>query len=99
MKNIQTISKMTLQQVLYTSNSCCQHCSIATSLPIYCPKVLEVLEVVGLSKYKDTFQKECISGDILCLLTQEVLQEELHMHSDDCNLLLNLVAGNINVST
>ena len=57
-----------------------------------------MLENVGLSKYKDVFQKEHISGDVFCLLTHKMLQENLHVHLEDCKLLMNLVAGNVNVS-
>lgn len=66
---------------------------------VYEFKILQVLEDLGLSKYRDLFQKESISGDILCHLTEEVFREELFIPKEDCNLLLNLTSGGINVSS
>lgn len=61
-------------------------------------KVLQVLDSIGLSRCKDTFLKEQISGDILCLLTKDMMENDLHMQLEDCTTLLNLVAGEIDVS-
>lgn len=44
-------------------------------------QLLQFLEKVGMSQYKEVFQTECLTGDILVECDEETLQEDLGVHS------------------
>lgn len=43
--------------------------------------MLVVLDTLGLSSYKQTFQEQCITGEVLAECTDEVLHSELDITS------------------
>ena len=45
------------------------------------PAVIQVLDIIGLSEYKDVFIKEGITGSLLSELNEEILETELNIKS------------------
>ena len=45
------------------------------------PVVIQVLDIIGLSEYKDVFIKEGITGSLLSEFNEEILETKLNIKS------------------
>ena len=56
--------------------------------------MLTLLKVIGLEQYEDVFRSECISGDLLLELNDDILEHEIGVTSRLHRLKLNgLISG------
>ena len=66
----------------------------------YATQVLKLLDSMDMSQYRQVFQREQVSGAVLCMVDDQMLREDLMVSSKIHRVrLLKVVTGQVSVAS